>query len=143
MVFAVVFLVGCGGASPTAPPPIPTPTPSPASDALSVASIAPAGGTLLQPGQAVTFTATLNCTLASTATGTVAIVIQDQLDRSLQAPGRPQPETALSRGSSSVTLTDSIVIPASGVSSVRVFFPLIPSGATTTSVVRLVTYPVG
>ena len=131
-------LVGCGCGSPTAP----TATPTPASDAISLGSIAPAVGTLLHAGQTVTLTATLNYTLTSAASGQIAIIIQDQLNRNLKPPGT-QPAVAVMRGTSTAALSDTVTIPDSGVSSVTVFFPLIPAGATRTDVLISVTYPVG
>jgi len=111
-------------------------------DAVSLGSLAPAAGTPLQATQTVMFTATLNYTLASAESGQIVIVIQDQSSRSLQPRGRPQPAAVVTKGTGTATLADSIVVPASGVSSVRVFFPLIPSGASRTDVVVSVSYPV-
>jgi hypothetical protein len=138
----MLFLAACGSGSPTAPTATPAPTPVPAMDAVSVGSLAPAAGTPLQASQTVMFTATLNYTLGSAESGQVVIVIQDQSGRSLQPPGRPQPAAVIAKGTGTATLADSIVVPASGVSSVRVFFPLIPSGASRTDVVVSVNYPV-
>jgi hypothetical protein len=105
-------------------------------------SIAPAAGTPLQANQTVTFTATLNYTLASAESGLIVIVIQDQSDRSLQPVGRPQPVAVAMKGTGTATLTDSIMLPASGVSSVRVIFPLVPANATRTEVIVSASYPV-
>ncbi|HET6898596.1 MAG TPA: hypothetical protein VFK70_09620 [Vicinamibacteria bacterium] len=127
-------LVGCGGASHTAP--------TPATDAISLRSITPAPGTPLTAGQRVDFTATVNYTLASAASGQIVIVIQDQLDQNLKPAGVIQTAVPVVMGTSTATLSDSITIPGTGVSSVRVVFPLIPTGATRTEVLVSVTYPV-
>ena len=138
----LVLLLGACGGSPAGPTATPAPTPPPATDAVSVGSIVPPAGTPLQASETVTFTATLNYTLASAESGQIVIAIQDQSDRNLQQLGRPQPAALVSRGTGTATLADSIVVPASGVTSVRVFFPLIPMGATRTDVVVSVSYPV-
>jgi hypothetical protein len=142
------LLIACGGSSPTAPTPPapspnPTPTPTPAADAVSIVTITPAGGTLLAPGQAVTFSATLGYTLATADSGQIVIVIQDQSDTGLQMVGQPQPSVTVQRGTTTVTLSDSVNIPSVGVSQVRVFFPLIPVGTTRTETLVRVVYPVG
>jgi hypothetical protein len=138
------LLSGCGSDVPSAPSstpaPTPLPTPTPGTDAISLSSISPAAGTALQAGQEVAFTATVSYTLASAASGRVSMIIQDQLNRSLQPLGTHP--TAVSGGTATVTLTDSIVIPATGVSLVRVFLPLYPASATSTSVVALGEYPI-
>jgi hypothetical protein len=140
-----MLLASCGsGQSPSAPSPtpLPTPTPPPARDAILLGSITPAPGTLHRPGQTATFTATLNYTLVSASSGQIVMVIQDQRDQSL-VEGRPQAAVAVSGGTGSVTLTDSVAVPSSGVSSVRVILPLFPEGATSTTTVVSVTFPVG
>jgi hypothetical protein len=133
---AVGFLVGCNEDSGT------TPTPTPTQDSISINSITPIAGTRLQGGQTVTITATLNYSLASTATGEIAIVIQDQAARNLEAPGDRGRALAISRGMGVATLSATVIIPISGVSTVNAFFPLGPEGATRTEVVAVATYPV-
>jgi hypothetical protein len=103
----------------------------------------PLAGTPLQASETVTFTATLAYTLATADSGQIVIVIQDQNDRKLQQLGRAQPAAVVSKGTGTLTLADTIMIPASGVSSVRVIFPLVPAGATRTEVLVSVSYPVG
>ena len=137
-----VGLIACGGSSPTAPSP-PAPTPTPAADAVSIVAITPAEGTLLAPGQAVAFAVTLGYTLATADSGQIVMVIQDQSDTGLQKVGQPQPSVTVRRGTTTVTLSDSVNIPSVGVSQVRVFFPLIPAGATRTETLVRVVYPVG
>ena len=138
----MLVLLACGG-SPTAPTATPAPTPLPVADAISAVSIVPAAGTPLRASETVTFTATLVYTLATAESGQIVVVIQDQDNRQLQQIGRPQPAAAISKGTGTVTLADTITIPASGVSSVRVIFPLVPAGATRTEVLVSVSYPAG
>lgn len=130
------LFVACGGSSPTDPaPPILT-------DAISVSSVTPVAGSVLRAGQTVTFTAAVNYTLATAASGRIAIVIQDQTGESLDLPGE-QSSVSVSRGTGSATLSSSVTIPNSGVTSVIVYLPLLPAGATTTSIVARVEYAVG
>ena len=114
----MLLLPACGG-SPAAPTATPAPTPTPVTDAVSVGSIVPSAGTPLQASETVTFTATLVYTLATADSGQIVIVIQDQNDRILQQLGRAQPAAVVIKGAGTVTLADTIMIPASGVSSVR------------------------
>jgi hypothetical protein len=101
----------------------------------------PPTGTPLQAGGTVTFTATLNFTLASADSGQIVIVIQDQNNQNLRAGG-PQPAALVNRGTGTATLADSVVVPASGITSVRVIFPLVPQGATRTDILVSISYPV-
>jgi hypothetical protein len=133
---ACVCLGACGGPS-TAPS-----SPTQAKDSVtSVINMVPAAGTALQAGQTVTFSGTPGYTLASADVGSMIMVIQDQTDRALPA-STTQPIVVVHRGSADVTLSETITIPASGVTSVRVFFVLAPAGAATTYASAQVSYPV-
>ncbi len=136
-----VHVAGCGS-SPTAPDPPPTPTPTAStSDSISLANIAPAPGTNLLPGQTVTFSATVAYSLLSTDSAAIVLGIQDQANQRLQPIG-PQPSTTVAKGSGQAAFSQSITLPSTGITSVRVFFSLTPAGATRTDVVVSVTYPV-
>jgi hypothetical protein len=89
-----------------------------------------------------TFTATVSYTLASAASAQIVMVIQNQLDQNLKPPGVVQSAVPIVMGTGNATLSDSITIPGSGVSSVRVVLPLVPAGATRTEVLVSVSYPV-
>ena len=130
----------CGSSTPTVPTPTPsTPT---ASDSLKgVTSLAPATGTVLQPGQTVAFGGTAGYALATADSGTVFMVIQDQANHILQEVGT-QPRAAVVKGTGEVTLSQTITLPTSGVTSIVVFFALLPAGANTTSAAVSVSYPV-
>ena len=136
-----VLVAGCGS-SPTAPDPPPTPAPTTStSDSISLANIAPAPGTNLLPGQTVTFSATVAFSLLSADSAAIVLGIQDQANQRLQPIG-PQPSATVAKGSGQAALSQSITLPSTGITSVRVFFSLTPAGATRTDVVVSVTYPV-
>jgi len=142
---AMLALAACGGGSPSGPSPVPTPTPTPAvSDAVSLTSIVPAAGTRIAAGERVTLTATVAYTLASAPSGRIYLVLQDQLDAGLQDPGNPrtQPSVAVTRGSGTTTLTESIVVPATGVTTLKLYFPLFPDGVQGTAI-AFITFAVG
>ena len=114
-----------------------------AGDAIALTSITPSAGTHLRAGRTVTFTATLTYTLASAARGQIAVVIQDQFDRNLRPPDSYQTFVQIARGTGTVTLSDSIALPGSGVSYVSVFFPLSAGlSPPPTDVIVKVSYPV-
>jgi hypothetical protein len=132
-VLIVAFAAGCGGShSPTEPGGV---------DTIAITSITPASGTRLAPGSNVTFSGTVRYELASAGTGIIVLVIEDQASRVLTTGA--QPSAVVSRGQGTVSLSDSIVVPATGVSQVVVFFPLSPAGSTSTNIVATATYPVG
>lgn len=127
-------LVACESEWPTAP--------TGTEDRISLTTIDPPAGTILETGQTVTFTATVTHTLNTAASGLVAMVIQDQLSRNLKTFGVPQSHVPIGQGAGTSTITDSITIPASGISSIDVILPLFPQGATRTSVTDSVRYQV-
>lgn len=133
--FLTLAVVACGH-SPTEPS-------RPASDSATIVSISPDPGTPLTAGSSVTFKGTVAYGLASVSSAVVVIVIEDQAFNNLSST-RPQPAVTVSRGTGTVTLSDSAVIPTTGVSTVLVFFPLAPPpGAGGTALaVQSVTYTV-
>jgi hypothetical protein len=108
------------------------------SDAVSIEGIVPAVTTVLRRGTQVTISVTAHYTLGSATEGRLALVIQDQNN---QVIGPPQPETRVIRGQGDLTLTNTLTVPASA-TIVRVFVPLTPQGATSTSIVATVAYTV-
>ncbi len=111
------------------------------SDTISLVSITPPANTVLGRGKEVTFTATIDYTLATAASGQIVMVIQDLANRNLK-PGVPQASVRISRGSGRLTISDSIIVPEEGVTTVVVDLPLFPGQATQTEVVVGVSYPV-
>ena len=136
--FLSLAVAGCGS-SPAAPT---LPTPAPASDSVSsVTSMSPTPGTALQLGQTVTFAGTPAYVLASADLGAMRMVIQDQANRVLQTDGT-QVIAVAHRGSGDVTLSQTITLPSEGITSVRVFFVLVPAGASSSNAALSVSYPV-
>jgi len=110
-------------------------------DSVTIVSIQPPAGTVLQAGARVTFTATIGYHLVNASSGSVFIVVQDQALKNLSSTV-PVPSVNVVRGTGTVGLSDSVVIPAAGVTSVGVFFPLLQTGATVTQTVQSVSYTV-
>jgi hypothetical protein len=136
--FLSLAVASCGS-SPAAPTP---PTPVPVSDAVSsVVNMNPAPGTALQLGQTVTFAGTPAYILVSADVGGMRMVIQDQANRVLQTDGT-QVIAVAHRGSGDVTLSQTITLPSEGITSVRVFFVLVPAGASSSNAVLSLSYPV-
>ena len=122
---------GCGS-SPVAPAPVP--------DSLSsLVDVSPTLGTKLLHGQTLTFTATAGYSLNSANSGAVVLAIEDQTSKPLTTT---QPMARVTKGSEQVTLSQSVTLPDTGVSSVRVYFLLVPDGATSTKAVAPLTYQV-
>ena len=122
--FGLFLIAGCGSSGPTAP----------TTDSISLTSIVPAAGTMLTAGERVTFTAIVNCTIVNSEGGLTAMVVQDQANRSLLAPGEVQSQATLSKGSTTVTLSQTVTIPESG-STVRVALPIFVNESTRTGAV--------
>ena len=126
-----LFLIaGCSSSSPTAP----------TTDFISVNSIVPAAGTALNAGERVTFTAVLTCTIVNSNAGFAGMVIQDHRNISLLDPGEVPPQAALTKGTTTVTLSHTITIPESG--SVKVLFPIFVSESSITRAVVVRDYTV-
>jgi hypothetical protein len=97
-------LVACGSDSPT----------SPTSEWIEIVTIAPARGTVLAAGTPVTFTVTASVTLAKADGGYAILLISDHGNRILNNPAGPEARVTLTKGTRTVTLTDTITAPASG-----------------------------
>ena len=126
-----LFLIaGCSSSNPT----------SPTTDFISLNSIVPAAGTTLTAGERVTFTAVVTCTIVNANGGFAAMVIQDHRNLSLLDPGEIPPEAALTRGTTTVTLSHTITIPESG--SIKVLFPIFVNESSSTRAVVVRDYTV-
>ncbi len=124
----LVTLVSCGGSTPT----------SPRGDWIELNALSPANGTVLTAGESLTFTATVTTTVVSSDGGRTALLLYDQGNRSLQTS---QPAATLPKGDKTVTLTDTITVPASG-STVNLALPLFVNGSTRTAAAKTATYKV-
>lgn len=126
---------GCGSTpAPTTPAPVVVPD-----SVSSITGLSPVLGTTLALGQAVTFTGTAGYALNSAGTGTLVMVIQDQANQPLQTT---QPNAQVVKGAGQATLSQTITLPGAGVTSVRLFFVLLPTGATNTISNVAVSFPV-
>lgn len=129
---AAVLAAGCGKSSPSAPTSV---------DVITITTISPASGTQLHPGTSVPFTATVHYSLVSAATGSVSLVYENQDGVILNSTS--QMSKAVNAGTGSVTLGDTVKVPATGTTTLFVFFPLLPTGSTGTNTAVTATYPVG
>ena len=128
--FSLFLIAGCSN-GPTAP----------TNDAISLTSITPAAGTTFNAGERVTFTAVVNCTIVTSNGGLTAMVIQDQANKSLLAPGEIQPQATLVKGTTTVTLSHTVTMPESG-SMVTVALPIFVSESNRTAAVVTRNYTV-
>jgi hypothetical protein len=110
-------------------------------DLIVIATISPPEGTKLAPGGSVTFTAGLSYILNSSGAATIIMVIEDQGGRVLNPAS--EVTTVVSRGTGSLQMSDSITIPSTGVSQIKVLFTLGPSPAFAPPSVASASYPVG
>ena len=130
-VVSLFLLTGCSSDTPTGP----------TSDFITLESIVPAAGTTLTPGERVTFTAVVTATIVSAESGFTAFVLQDQRNLSLLEIGERAPEATLRKGTATVTLSQTITIPATA-TTVNAIFPIFIDGSNSTRAVAVRTYPV-
>ena len=129
---SLFLIAGCGSTSPTAP----------TTDFISITSIVPAAGTTLTAGEQVTFTAVVSCTIVNSNGGRTAMIIQDQRSVTLLDAGQVQPTATLQRGTATVTLSQTITIPTTGSTTVRVILPIFVDESNSTRAVVTRDYPV-
>lgn len=113
-------------------------------DSISLSSITPPGGARLTPGVPATFTAVVNYDLRSSSVlagdrGTITMDIEDQRGNDLDT----EVSKTVEHGQGSASLSDHLLVPASGVSQIRVVLTLTPDAVfgTQESLVAA-TYPV-
>jgi hypothetical protein len=131
-----LFVLSCsgdGGSSPTEP--------SLNMDSVAIEVITPERGTSLTAGSRVTFRVRGRYTLAGASSGRIGLVIEDQDFKNISATV-PQPSSAVTRGGGTLEIADTVNIPATGVSTIHVFLPLIPTGASRSTAVDHVVYSV-
>jgi hypothetical protein len=107
---------------------------------IKLESASPVPGTPITVGQTIEFKFTVSYELSLKDKGAIVMVIQDETNQHLDG-GKQQSET-VPRGKGTVTLTQSLVVPAGG-KEVRFFIPVVPDGVTNTSGEWVVRYPVG
>jgi hypothetical protein len=106
---------------------------------LESASPAP-GAPITTVGQTVDFKVTVSYQLSIADKGSIFMVVQDETDKSLLTD-KKQTSQSVDRGKGTVTLTESLVVPA-GSDEIRLFIPLVPSGITHTTGELVIRYPV-
>jgi hypothetical protein len=107
---------------------------------IKLESASPVPGAPVTVGQTVAFKVTVSYQLSIASKGLIAIVVQDEADKNL-LPDKKQQSQSVDRGKGTVTLTQSLVVPA-GINEVRLFIPLVPSGITHTDGELVIRYPV-
>jgi hypothetical protein len=130
MLVGLLAASACGG-SPT----------EPTTDWIELDSISPAAGATLTAGERVTFTAVVTCTIVGDDGGLVSMVLQDHRQVSLKGADQPSPVQSLRKGTTTVTLSDTVTVPA-GASMVVVWLPMFVDGITTTRLMKRLEYPV-
>lgn len=130
-VVSLFLLTGCTSGTPTGP----------TADFIAVESITPVAGTTLTAGDRVTFTALVTATIVNAEGGFTALVLQDHRNLSLLGVDETAPEAALRKGTATVTLSQTITVPATA-TSVNALFPLFIDGINNTRAVAVRTYPV-
>jgi hypothetical protein len=110
-------------------------------DSVTVVSIQPTGGTTLQAGSLVSFSATIDYHLSSAQSGSISVVVEDQDFKHFSSTVVSSPVT-VARGIGTVTHSGSVVLPATGVSTLYVLFPLMATGDSRTQTVAAVSYRV-
>ena len=128
---SLALIAGCGSNTPTAP----------TIDFIALDSIVPAAGTTLTAGARVSFTAVVTCTLVNSNSGFAAMLIQDQANRVLRVEEELPAEATLIKGTTTVTLRQTINVPANG-STVVVNLPMFISESNSTGAVVRRTYEV-
>jgi hypothetical protein len=107
---------------------------------IKLESASPAPGAPITVGQTVEFKVAVSYQLSIADKGSILMVVQDETDKNLMTD-KKQPSQSVDRGKGTVTLTESLLVPA-GSNEVRLFIPLVPSGITHTSGELVVRYPV-
>ena len=107
---------------------------------IKLESASPTPGTPVTIGQTVEFKITVSYQMSIAEKGAILMIVQDETDKNLLAD-KKQPSQSVDRGKGTVTLTQSLVVPA-GSSEVRLFMPLVPSGISHTSGELVIRYPV-
>jgi hypothetical protein len=109
---------------------------------IQLVSASPVPGTKVAVAQTVEFKLTVSYQLSFADKGSIVLVIQDENNKNLLA-GKPEQSQSVdrSKGSVSVTLTESFVVPA-GSNEVCLFVPLVPAGLEHTDEELVLRYPV-
>ena len=107
---------------------------------IDLAAVDPTPGMPLVRGATVTFKVTLSYELDIAPHGVIILVFQDEKNR-IVTGDRPQTMSEVTEGKGSITLTETIVVPAKA-KELRLFIPLVPDGITTTTGEVTLRYPI-
>jgi|SRR5271154_3243898 len=107
---------------------------------IQLLSAEPSPGTAVTVGQTVEFKVSVSYKLSIADKGAIVLVIQNENNESL-SPGNRQQSRPVARGEGTLVINQSFVVPA-GVSEVRLFIPLVPSGLEHTDGELVLRYPV-
>jgi hypothetical protein len=108
---------------------------------IDLVSVDPAPGTPLVAGTSVEFKITVKYSMTIARTGSIALVFQDEKDRSAKSEDAEFVQVAVSEPEGTVTLTDTVTVPKRA-KELRLFVPLIPEGLRETSGEVTLRYPV-
>ena len=141
LVSAALFILGaCTPATTPAPAAVTPQATRTTGYSVSLIRITPEPGTPLHPGARVPFAVTVISRLEVADNGVVVLVLQDRTGRTLTT-GRPQAFTPVRRGTTEVTVTDTLLIPHD-IDGVQLFIVLAPEGYATTEGEVVRNYPV-
>jgi hypothetical protein len=139
--FAVsTLVVACGGspAVPTAPY-VPDDPNNFVVDSIGFGPMLPVVGTSLAAGQTVTFRGIANYALYTASSAVGELLLLDQADRALQ-PAGSHPTAMVGKGVGQIPFSQTITLPATGVSVVKVLYVLTTAGGAETTI--MVSYSV-
>jgi hypothetical protein len=108
--------------------------------AIKLGSASPEPGSGVRVGQSVEFKVDLSYQLDVADEASIALVFQDDADKTLK-PDATQQHVDVQKGKGSVTLRDSLVVPE-GVKEIRLFIPIVPKGMSNTSGELILRYPI-
>ncbi len=135
----LVPAAGCGGPA----KPARVEVTSDPMDRVDIKLARPPSGSPLVRGTTATIRFSLTYELVGADTGTIVLVVQDQLDRPLQAPQLQTPTVTVTRGKGSAEITHTFEVPSSTeVTAVRVYLSLFVGGSRSSQQVALAQYPV-
>ena len=127
---SLMVLTACGGGPA-----------SPSTEFIAIKSITPVDGTAVKTGTTVSFAVAVTSTIVNFNSGRVVMIVTDQVGRTVQPTGRPQPNVAVAKGTATVELSDSVTVPADALA-IEVVLALFVEGSDRTAVFVKARYPV-
>ena len=134
------LVVACGGSPPVPNAPYdPNDYTNSVVDDIGFGQILPVAGTSLARGQTVTFSGIASYTLNTASSAVGELILLDQADRELQ-PAGSNPTAMVAKGAGEIHFSETITLPGSGISVVKVLYVLSPAGGSKVTI--RVSYPV-